>query len=108
MRKLDLRDYQVTHKTVNPVTGKGEEITLPFQVKDSLLNVLFLPELKLMGAALIRQNILAVKIEQAGDEVMLEEEEFHRLKTAVENYPARSRADVDLVDRILNQTLEIE
>jgi len=108
MRKLDLRDYQVTHKTVNPITGKAEEITYPFQVKDSLLNVLFLPSLKLMGAALVRQNILAMKIERAGDDVMLEEEEYQRLKTAVENYPARSRADVTLVDRVLNHTPEVK
>ena len=106
MRKLNLVDYQWTQKVRNPIKGQTEDFTLPYRVKDSILNILFLPALKLMGAALVKQNILAMKIEQAQDEVMLEEEEYERVKRAVEVYPAQSRADVELVDRILNQTLE--
>ena len=105
MRKLDLRSYEVTQKVRG---GDGEiiEITAPYNVKDSVINILFLPTLKLMGAALVRQNILAMKIEQAEDEVMLEEEEYGRVKAAVEAYPSQGRADVEFVDRILNQTPE--
>ena len=105
MRKLDLRNYEVTRKVIG---GDGNliEITAPYNVKDSVINVLFLPALKLMGVALVRQNILAMKIEQAEDEVMLEEEEYERVQAAVEAYPAQSRADVEFVDRILNQTPE--
>ncbi len=105
MRKLDLRDYEVTQKAKD-LKGDVVEIKGQYAVKDSILNVLFLPALKLMGAALVRQNILAMKIEQAEDEVMLEEEEYGRVKAAVEQYPARSRSDVQLVDRVLNQTPE--
>jgi hypothetical protein len=107
MRKLDLRDYNVTQKVMG---GDGEpvEVTSPYNVKDSVINVMFFPALKLQGAALVRQNILAMKIEQAEDEVMLEEEEYERVKAAVEAYPAQSRADVEFVDRILNQTPEIK
>ena len=108
MRKLNLVDYQWTQKVRNPIKGQMEDFTLPYRVKDSILNILFLPTLKLMGATLVKQNILAMKIEQAKDEVMLEEEEYQRVKTAIEAYPAQSRADVELVDRILNQTPEIE
>lgn len=107
MRKLDLRNYEVTQK-VRGGNGEVIEITAPYIVKDSILNIMFLPALKLMGAALVRQNILAIKIEQAGDEVMLEEQEYERIKESVEAYPAQSRADVEFVDRILNQTLEIK
>ena len=107
MRKLNLKNYEVTQK-VKGGDGFPIDINVPFNVKDSVINVLFLPALKLMGAALVRQNILAMKIEQAGDEVMLEEEEYGRVKAAVELYPAQSRVDVEFVDRILNQTLEIE
>jgi len=106
MRKLDLRNYEITQK-VRGGDGLPIEIKAPFSVKDSVINVLFMPALKLMGAALIRQNILAMKIEQAQDEIMLEEEEYGRIKAAIEVYPAQSRADVELVDRILNQTIEI-
>lgn len=107
MRKLDLRDYQYTAKVQNPMKGI-EEITLPYLVKDSILNILFLPGLGLQGAALVRQNMLAIKIEQAADEVMLEEDEFQKVKTAAESYKAQGRADVELIDRILNQTPEIK
>ena len=107
MRKLDLRDYQYTQKVQNPVKGI-EEVTLPYLVKDSILNIMFLPDLRLQGAALVRQNILAIKIEQSGDEVILEEEEYQRIKEAAEAYKAQSRADVELIDRILNKTLEIK
>ena len=106
MRKLDLRNYQVTQKVRNPVQGQVSEVSLPYFVKDSILNILFLPELRLQGAALVRQNVLAIKIEQSGDEVLLEEEEYLRVKAAAEKYTAQSRADVELIDRILNQTPE--
>lgn len=106
MRKLDLRNYQWTQKVRNPVQGEITEITLPYFVKDSVLNILFLPELRLQGAALVRQNVLAIKIEQSGEEILLEEEEYQRVKAAAEKYVAQSRADVELIDRILNQTPE--
>lgn len=108
MRSLDLRDYQHTEKIQNPVTKEVKELTLPYMVKDSLLNIMFLPSLNLRGAELVRQNVLAMKVEAAGDEILLEEEEFERIKTAVESYGAKSRADVGLVDRILNQTPQLE
>ena len=107
MRKLDLTNYQWTHKIQNPVRG-AEEITLPYLVKDSILNILFLPDLRLQGAALVKQNVLAIKIEASGDSVELEEEEYERVKKAAETYKAQSRADVQLIDRILNKTPEIK
>lgn len=107
MRKLNLRNYETTQK-VKGGDGEPIETKVTFNVKDSVLTVLFLPELRLMGAALVKQNVLAIKIEQAEDEVMLEEEEYERVKLAVEKYPAQGRMDVELVDRILNQTPKIE
>ncbi len=106
MRKLDLTNYDFTEKVQNPVRGV-EEVTLPYLVKDSILNIMFLPELGLRGAELVRQNVLAVKIEQAVDSVMLEEEEYERVKKAAETYTAQRRADVELIDRILNKTPEV-
>ncbi len=108
MRKLDLTNYQYTQKVQNPVSGGIEEMTLPYLVKDSILNIMFLPSLRLQGAALVKQNVLAMKIEQADGEILLEEEEFERVKQAAEAYPAQSRADVELIDRILNKTPIIE
>lgn len=106
MRKLNLKNYQYTEKVRNPVNGKVQEFTLPFNVKDSILNIMFLPELALRGAALVKQNVLAIKIEQSDGEILLEEEEYQRVLAAANAYPGQSRADVELIDRILNQTPE--
>ncbi len=106
MRKLNLEDYQVTEKARNPVTGGVKEYTVPYNVKDSILNILFLPTLKLSGATLVKQNVLAMKIEQCETEVMLEEEEYQRVLAAANAYTAQGRSDVGLIDRILNQTPE--
>ena len=107
MRKLNLRDYQVTRKVPG---GDGEliEITQLYPVKDSILNVMFLPSLGLQGAEAVRQQVLAHKIEQAGEEIMLEEEEYGRVKKAIEAFSVQSRYDVELIDRILNQTPQLE
>ncbi len=107
MRKLDLRDYQVTQK-VRGGDGNLVEVTAPYKVKDSILNIMFLPALELRGAALVKQNVLAMKIEQCEEEVILEEEEYERVRSAAMVYPGQSRADVGLIDRILNQTPQLE
>ena len=106
MRELNLKDYQVKIPIQNPAKGP-EFIEIPYMVKDSILNIMFMPAVGLAGAALVRQNILAMKIETAKDSVMLEEEEYQRVVNAVNVYKSQSRADVELVDRILNQTPEI-
>ena len=106
MRNLDLTDYQATQKVLG---GNGEliETTGPYPVKDSILNLMFLPSLGLQGAEAVRQQVLAHKIEKANGEILLEEAEYERIKNAVEKYSVRNRHDVTLVDRILNQTPEI-
>ncbi|KKN38854.1 hypothetical protein LCGC14_0749090 [marine sediment metagenome] len=108
MRKLNLKDYQYTEKVHNPIIGGVKEYELPFNVKDSILNILFLPALKLAGAALVKQNVLAIKIEQSEDEVLLTEDEYQKVLTAANTYIAQGRCDVELIDRILNQTPEVE
>jgi len=107
MRKLNLKDYQVTQKVRG---GDGEliDISGPFPVKDSILNIMFLPHLGLQGAEAIKQQVLAHKIEQSEDEIILEEAEYERVRKAAEMYTIAKRPEVELIDRILNQTPEIE
>ena len=106
MRKLDLRNYPTTQKVL--IKGELSDIAGQYMVKDSILNIMFLPALELRGAELVKQNILAIKIEQSEDEVELEEAEYERIVRAANVYPGQSRADVELIDRILNKTLEIK
>ncbi len=102
MRKLNLKDYTVKVKApdqMNP--GQEVEGELPYYFKDSILNLLFIKELQLGGAELVKQNVLAMKLETCkGDEILLEEEEYQRIKRAVDAFKGFNRHDVELVTRI--------
>ena len=109
MRKLNLKDYTVKVKApdqMNP--GKVIEGEYPYHMKDSLLNLLFHQGLQLSGAELVRQNMLAVKLETCKeDTIELEDEEFGRIKKAVDVFKGFGRNDVELVTRI-NEAEEVK
>ena len=102
MRKLKIADYLVKIRVpdqMNP--GQVIEGEYPFHVKDSILNLMFNPDLKLSGADTIRQNVLAMKIESCPDEeIMLEDEEYQRIKKAFDIFRGFNRNDVELIRRI--------
>ena len=102
MRKLNLKDYTVKMKmpdNMNP--GQMIEIESPYYFKDSVLNLMFIRELQLSGAELVKQNVLAMKLEQCkDDEILLEEDEYERIKRAVDVFKGFNRNDVELVTRI--------
>ena len=102
MRKLSLKDYTVKVKVpdrMNP--GQEIEAEFPYRFKDSVLNLLFNPALQLNGAELVKQNVLAIKLEQCkDDEILLENDEYARIKQAVDSFKGFGRNDVGLVMRI--------
>ena len=102
MRKINLKDYTVPRKSPDKlVPGKVIEAQLPYLVKDSILNLMFIRELQLSGAELVKQNVLAMKIEQCkDDEILLEDEEYARIKKAIDAFKGFNRDDVELVTRI--------
>lgn len=96
MRKLDLTPYEVR-------MSDGQELrTIPYEVRASCAAVLFHPELRLSARDLLKSAVLAEKIERAGDAVLLEEEEYERLKAAVEAIHTYARNDVEFVNRVLD------
>ena len=97
MRKFDLKNYTV--KILNP-DGTFKEISYKF--KDAIVNLMFHPNLRLSGKALLETNIIAEKIMKADKEVLLEEEEYNKVKSAVDGFEGYSRNEVKLVDRVLN------
>ena len=102
MRKLNLKDYEVTGK-VRGGDGNPVDITAPYHFKDSILNIMFIRDLQLNGAELVKQNVLAIKLEQCKeDDILLEEEEYKRIKKAVDTFKGFGRNDVELVTRINN------
>ncbi len=109
MRKLNLKDYTVKMNVpdqMNP--GKQINAEIPYHFKDSILNLLFIPDLQLGGAELVKQNVLAMKLEQCKeDEILLEDAEYNRIKLAVDTFKGFGRNDVELVTRI-NEAVEVE
>ena len=102
MRKLNLKNYTVRFRVpdkMNP--GHEIEAEYPYHVKTTILNLMFNSALQLSNAEVVRQYILATKLEQCkDDEILLEEEEYERIKTAFETFKGYSKADVELVTRI--------
>jgi len=102
MRKVILKDYMVKLKTLDQMNpGKMIEGEYPYHMKDSLLNLLFIQDLQLTGAELVKQNVLAMKLESCKeDEILLEDEEWGRIKRAVDTFKGFDRNAVELVTRI--------
>ncbi len=102
MRKLNLKDYAVTTRVPDQMKlGKFIDAEFPYPVKDSILNLLFIPALQLNGAELVKQNVLAMKLEQCKeDEILLEDEEYNRIKKAADTFKGFGRNDVELITRI--------
>lgn len=81
-------------------TEEIEEIEYPYHVKDSIINLLFNPDLLLSNAEVVKQDILAIKIEQCDGEILLEDEEYDRIKKAFDTFKGYGRDSVELVRRI--------
>jgi len=88
MRKIDLKDYEHDGK--------------PYPVTGTISMLLFNPDLKLAARDLIAQDALAKKIEGAGASVLLEEEEYQKVKRAIEIIKGWQRGDLEFVSRILD------
>jgi len=90
----------------------GQEIVteFPYRVKDSILNLMFIRELQLSGAELVKQNVLAMKLETCKDnEILLEDEEYNRIKKAIDTFKGFDRNAVELVNRINEaEVVEVE
>jgi len=97
-----MADYMVKFKTPDRlIPGKLIESEFPYHVKDSILNLLFIQDLQLTGAELVKQNMLAMKLESCKeDEILLEDEEWGRIKRAVDTFKGFDRNAVELVTRI--------
>jgi len=102
MRKLNIKDYIFKSKAPDMGTaGKVRELAIPYPVKTSIINIMFRRELQLSGAELVKQNVLAMKLEVCpDDEILLEDAEFDRIKNAFDKCTGFTRADVELVTRI--------
>ena len=95
MRKLNLENYIVS---VRDIEGKLNNI--PYAFKDAIINLMFHPDLKLSGKALLEANIVAEKILEADKEIILEEDEYNKVKNAIDSFQGFTRNEVELVKRV--------
>jgi len=104
MKKIVLGDYEVEFEQ------NGLMKKMPFAVKESLVSVLFVPDLKLNGRDLLLQNILAEKIENCKEDfILLESEEYSRLVSAINVVRGFGKNDIEFIRRILEaENVEVE
>jgi hypothetical protein len=95
MRKLELKHYTVS---IRDTQGKLNDI--PYDFKDAIINLMFHPDLRLSGTELLKTNILTEKIMEADEEIILEEEEYNKVKNAVDSFQGFTRNEVELVKRV--------
>jgi len=95
MRKLNLENY-----TVSIRDNKGKLNDIPYAFKDAIINLMFHPDLRLSGTELLKTNILTEKIMEADEEIILEEEEYNKIKNAVDSFKGFTRNEVELVKRV--------
>lgn len=97
MRQILLTTYPVTVKQKD-----GREMTIPYHVRESMIAILFQPTLKLQAPQLLRQEALADKIKKAGDSILVEEEEYERLLTAINSIEGLTQVEIEFVHRIVD------
>jgi len=95
MRRLNVTQYMVS---ILQPDGTYKEI--PYKAKESLINLMFHPNLKLGGVDLLKQNKIAEKILKAGIDVLLEEEEYNKVKQAIDSFKGYTKNEVELVRRV--------
>lgn len=105
MRRIDLSNYSVRVRD-----DKGKWTGLPYEVKDSMIELLLSRELRLSGRELLDRDDLAKKIRDCPDgSILLEEGEWNKLVQSAETITGLGRPDVELVRRILEaEKVEVE
>ena len=101
MRKIDLKPYPV-----RMFDAEGKQTQIPYNIRDSIVSILLASgpatTQRLGPAELLKHNAIGEKILDAkDDELLLEEDEYQRLKRAFDAFTGYGRAEVEMVRRIL-------
>ena len=102
MRKLNLKDYTVKVRVPDQMKlGQTIDAEFPFNMKDNLVGILFIPQLQLNSVELLKANVLGQKILACeGDEILLEDAEWLRLSAAINTAQGFGRMEIEFVTRI--------
>ena len=96
MRKINVEPYPIVMGALD-----GQEITEDFKVRESLEICLFHPSLNLDGRELMKRRKILHKIEEADGTLLLEDDEWEKLKQAFETITGFSKNELPLVERVL-------
>jgi len=97
MRQFNLKNYDI-----EGLDGKREKVTVPYNVRDTLVNILFNPELRLGAKDLLSRDDLSRKILGCQeDTVLLEESEYQQILNAVNSIKGYGKSDIEFVKRVL-------
>ncbi len=96
MRQLDLSDYSVTMPN-----EQGEPTPSPYLVRISLVTLFMRPDLHLGAVELLLREKIALRILDGPPDLLLEETDYDKLRSAIDTYKGFSRPDVELVRRVL-------
>ena len=102
MRKINISNYPVTLGTAN-----GQEITEDFKVRESLAICLCHPQLNINGLELLNRRKILDKIEEADGTLLLEDDEWEKLKSALETITGMSKNEIPMIERV-TEAEEIE
>lgn len=100
MKKIDLSKYLVTVKVKEKENIVDRQ--LPYDVKGSIRGILFHPDQRLSGIDLMENFKLSEKIMAAEDSILLEKDDYNRLKKSFDAFRGFGENDVELVRRILD------
>lgn len=95
-RKLNLENY-----LVGSFDEEGKEKEIPYDVKGSLISLLFHKELNLSALQLLDMDDLGRRIRDCKDkEIHLEEADYLKIKQAVDSFIGYGERDIELVRRV--------
>lgn len=97
MKKINLSAF-----TVKMRTPDGTEKDINYGIKESIIDMLYNPALKLNSINLLKQEILAKKVLESGDDLLLEEEEYSKLSHALSVIEGLGKNDIEMVHRIVD------
>jgi len=101
MRRIDLSQYTVSIQRPDPATGTVRTEDVRFDVGHSITTILFGQGVD--GRELLKRDAIAKKIEAAGaEDVLLEEEEYQTVLNAFRAWKTFSRHEVEMLRRIEN------
>ena len=101
-KKIDLSGY-----STNQLDEAGEPVM--YDVRKALVQLLFHPSLQLNAVQVLEANELADKIRIGGDTILLSQDEYAKITTAINVVTGYQEPDVEFVRRMVNaEEVEVE